>query len=164
VAGVEGEVAQAVPGGAHAVGAGENDPVEGRQLHEMAVDLGHSSSVGGASSIVGAFEDLGAQFRQMFGKLAGLLAGARDEDFLAEEGALLEPVERGPQRHDLADEGDGGGLDAGLLDGLDDGGERAGDGLLIGARAPADDGGGVWGSLPAAISRCAISGRDLIPM
>jgi hypothetical protein len=74
------------------------------------------------------------------GQLAGLGAGAGDDDAPAKEGKFLEPVELGPQIDDIADDGQGGRFEAGLLDDVGDGFQGALDGLLAAGGSPADHG------------------------
>ena len=50
-----------------------------------------------------SFEDVGAQVSEVRGEVGRLLAGARDDDSLAEEGAGFEPVEGGAEGDDLPD-------------------------------------------------------------
>ena len=55
-------------------------------------------------------------------------------------GQLLEPVQLGPQFDDLADDGQGGRLELGVLDHVGDGFQGAFDGLLAAGGSPADHG------------------------
>ena len=93
----------------------------------------------------GHFEAGGAERFEAFGELRGLGARTRHEYALAEERAPLgrvEPAQLFAIAHDIADEEDGGRLESGsrhIVSGVFDGRDEC---LLLGARAPADDGGG----------------------
>ena len=93
----------------------------------------------------GRFKARGAERFEAFGELRGLGACTRHEYALAEEGTPLgrvEPAQLFAIAHDIADEEDGGRLEPGsrhIVRGVFDGRDER---LLLGACAPADDGGG----------------------
>ena len=72
----------------YAVGAGEDDPVVIAGRRDGVIDRGDIG--GGGDFDCGGFDDRAPRIRA-FRQFAGLLAGAGDDDCLAEKGAFFEP-------------------------------------------------------------------------
>jgi hypothetical protein len=122
------------------LGAAEDDAVD---LVEVADGVGDGVEVGGrGEGEAGEGDGVGAVGREHVDEVAGLLAGAGDDDAAAEQGALFEPLDRAAEVDDAADDHDGGRADALGVDAVGELAERGDDGALDPAGAPADQRGG----------------------
>ena len=103
---------------AHAVDAGEYDPVEGGQIRDGLVE---GCDVVGRRGLDGrVLQTVGAQVRQRLDQVAGLLPRTGDDDPSAQQGPVLEPFQFFAQADDLAHHDDGRRLETGVLDLFDD--------------------------------------------
>ena len=98
---------------ADAVGAGEDQPVVLVELGDGAIERLQDRAAGWIS-MVGSSITSRAQRAQPRGESAGLLAGARDHDALAEQRQPFVPVQLLAQPHHFADDDGGGRLHAAL--------------------------------------------------
>ncbi len=137
--------------------AGERDEIVGRELLDGAPDEG---GVGRVAEHDRRDDDgLRAPALDEARGLLGLALGARDEDALAEEGAAIEPPDGVAQGDDGAHDDERGVREAGGACLRGDLVEAAGDGALLRARAPVDDGGGGRGVLARVLDEAA---RDVL--
>ena len=119
---------------AHAVRAGEDEPIVTRELRYGAIER----------TVICRWNDLDgrhlnhvrAQHPQRAGQRFGLVAGARDHDAAAEQQQTFVPVQLLAQLHYLAEDDGCGRLQPALLNQPRQRRESAGDGLLIRPRAP----------------------------
>ena len=123
-----------------AVGAGEDEPVIGVGVAD---ELGEVAGVVGVLDADGGqFDDVGSEVAELFAELAGLFAGAGDDDTFAKEGAAFEPVDFLALFDDVPDDGHGWGLKAFAFGDVGDVGEGAGDGAVSAGGGPASEGDG----------------------
>ena len=123
-----------------AVGAGEDDPLVFMRVLDDAPEF---HEVGGRLDADGGqLPGIGAEGAQLPGEVAGLLAGARDDDAFSEKRTALEPVQLVAQGDDAADDADGGGFESARGDEFGDGAQRAGEGFLASGGGPSNEGDG----------------------
>ena len=118
-----------------AVWTGEDQPVVNAQAFNRF--LQRLQLIGRHDFNRGNLQNVGAAFEQFLRKLAGLSARAGDDNPLAEQGPVFEPIEFVSQPHNIADDRHRRRRKFFLCDPVCDGGECSFDGLLPAGGSPA---------------------------